>query len=565
MSARVGVVGCGVIAKAYVEGSVAFDSFDVIACADVDAECAAAFADIHRLPVATVDALIADPSIDVVLNLTPPAAHASVIRAALEAGKHVYTEKPITTTVAEGRELLAVAEGRGLRIGSAPDIFLGAAYETARELIAEGAIGTPLNATATFLVGGPDTWHPNADVFYRAGGGPMLDIAPYYLTAIASLLGPYRVGARPGDDADAGAPLRGRPARGRAFTVDVPTHAVAALQLEQRRARDADASASRRAASTMSGLVVHGSEGSLELPGRERLRRRRSASGTGTASGSRSPYELARPAGDARPRARTRCSRRSATDRPHRASGTLALHVLETALAVLRSAEEGRTVEIGSALEPRFGRGERVAAARGDRRRRRSQQPARVSQRRQRGAAGSPVTRLVTDARDAKLVNAWGLAASPTGPWWVANEARDVSTLYAASGQQQSLTSRWRAARRASLLRRRAASSCTRACRRTGEVHLCLRGRSDPCLVADRASPVVGRSGRRARSRREGRRPPRACARAAPALCDRFPQRPRPRLRRALATRRLTGPSSTRRSRPRIRRSASPSRRGACS
>jgi predicted dehydrogenase len=165
MTARVGVVGCGIIAKVYVEGSAAFDTFDIVACADLDAESAEAFADVHGLQASSVDGLLADPSIDVVLNLTPPAAHGAVIRAALEAGKHVYSEKPLATNVAEGRELLAEADRRGLRIGCAPDTFLGAAYETARDLIHQGQIGTPLTATATFLVGGPDTWHPNADVF----------------------------------------------------------------------------------------------------------------------------------------------------------------------------------------------------------------------------------------------------------------------------------------------------------------------------------------------------------------------------------------------------------------
>ena len=283
------------------------------------------------------------------LNLTPPAAHASVIRAALEAGKHVYTEKPITTTVAEGRELLAVAERRGLRIGSAPDIFLGAAYETARELIADGAIGTPLNATATFLVGGPDTWHPNADVFYRAGGGPMLDIAPYYLTAIASLLGPYRSAlglvATPTPERRFGV----GPRAGTSFTVDVPTHAVAALQLES--GALATLTVSFEAfGQYISGLAVHGSDGSLELPdanafgGELRVR-------NGDGEWKPVEYELAR-AEETRGLGLDEMLAAIREDRPHRASGELALHVLETALAALRSAEEGRTVEIGGALEP---------------------------------------------------------------------------------------------------------------------------------------------------------------------------------------------------------------------
>ena len=194
--ARVGLVGCGVIAKAYAEGAQAFDSFSVDACADSDAERAQSLGAAHGLEVMSVEGLIASPEIDVVLNLTPPDAHAAVVGGALDAGKHVYTEKPLTTSVSDARELLASATRLGLRIGCAPDTFLGSAYEAARELIARGDIGVPLGATAAMLVGGADTWHPNADFFFRAGGGPMLDLGPYYLTAIASLLGPFAVGDR---------------------------------------------------------------------------------------------------------------------------------------------------------------------------------------------------------------------------------------------------------------------------------------------------------------------------------------------------------------------------------
>jgi predicted dehydrogenase len=349
---RVGVVGCGIVAKVYVEGSTAFDSFDVVACADLDMENATAFAEVHGLKASTVDELIADPAIEVVLNLTPPAAHAPVMRAALEAGKHVYTEKPITTTVAEGRELLAEADRRGLRIGCAPDTFLGAAYEAARELIAQGAIGMPLAATATFLVGGPDSWHPNADFFYRAGGGPMLDIAPYYLTAIASLLGPYRAALGLATTPTPERRFGVGPRAGEAFTVDVPTHAVAALQLES--GALATVTVSFEAfGQYSSGLIVHGSGGSLELPdanafgGAVRVR-------NGNGEWKPVQYESAGLT-ETRGLGLDEMLGAIRDERPHRASGALGLHVLETALAALRSAEEGRTVEITAleAVQPR--------------------------------------------------------------------------------------------------------------------------------------------------------------------------------------------------------------------
>ena len=352
MTVRVGVVGCGIIAEVYVESSAAFDSFDVVACSDLDAESADAFADMHGLQALSVDDLIADPSIDVVLNLTPPAAHAAVIRAALDAGKHVYTEKPVTTTLAEGRELLAEADRRGLRIGCAPDTFLGTAYETARELIAQGEIGTPLTATATFLVGGPDDWHPNADVFYQAGGGPMLDIAPYYLTAIASLLGPYRAALGLATTPTSERHFGVGPHAGERFTVDVPTHAVAALQLDS--GALATVTVSFEAfGQYVSGLVVHGSGGSLELPdanffgGAIRIR-------NGDGEWKPVDYRLPGPT-EARGLGLDEMLAAIREDRPHRASGALGLHVLETALAALRSAEEGRTIEIGTleAVQPR--------------------------------------------------------------------------------------------------------------------------------------------------------------------------------------------------------------------
>ena len=331
MSARVGVVGCGIIAKVYVEESTVFDSFDVVACADLDADSADAFAEVHGLQASSVDDLIVDPSIDVVLNLTPPAAHATVIRAALEAGKHVYTEKPVTTTVADGRDLLAEADRRGLRIGCAPDTFLGSAYETARELIAQGEIGTPLAATATFLVGGPDNWHPNADVFYQAGGGPMLDIAPYYLTAIASLLGSYRAALGLASTPTPERRFGVGPHAGETFTVDVPTHAVAALQLDC--GALATVTVSFEAfGQYASGLVVHG--------GAIRIR---------NGDGAWRPVEY-EPLGPKETRGLGLDEMLAAIreERPHRASGALGLHVLETALAALRSAEEGRTIEIGA-------------------------------------------------------------------------------------------------------------------------------------------------------------------------------------------------------------------------
>jgi predicted dehydrogenase len=331
---RVGVVGCGIIAARYVADSVAFEHWRPIACADLDRELGDAFAAKHGLRSLAVDELIADPEVELVLNLTPPAVHAAVVGATLAASKHAYTEKPLAATAAEARGLVAEAERRGLRLGCAPDTFLGSHYERGRRLVEDGAIGVPLGAAAELLVGGPDGWHPNAEMFYRAGGGPILDIAPYYLTALVSLLGPI---ASVAGFAETPTPQRtlgaGRRA-GETISVDVPTHAAAVLRHERGALATLTVSFEARD-QYLSGLVVYGSEGSLVLPdanaftGDVLLRRGRGEPEV-VAYDSRGPRDT-RGIGIDDLVAALRAGR------PHRASGELALHVLEAAEAMARS------------------------------------------------------------------------------------------------------------------------------------------------------------------------------------------------------------------------------------
>ena len=290
----------------------------------------------------TVDELIGDPGVDLVLNLTPPRAHAPLVTAALAAGKHVYTEKPLGATVAEGRELVADAKQRGLRLGCAPDTFLGSVYETGRRLIEEGAIGTPLGASATMLVGGPDTWHPNAEMFYRAGGGPVLDIAPYYLTALVSLLGPVSAVAGFSSLPTPERVLGAGPRAGQTVTVEVPTHVSAVLRHERGALATLTVSFEARD-QYISGLEVFGTEGSLRLPdanafgGDLFLRRDRGEELVDVASlGGQETRGLG--IEDLAVALRE--------DRPHRASGELALHVLETAEAIVDAADRAVTIEL---------------------------------------------------------------------------------------------------------------------------------------------------------------------------------------------------------------------------
>jgi predicted dehydrogenase len=346
--ARVGIVGCGVISAHYAENAAAFDSFAITACADLDPARAAALAAAHELEALTLDELVADPEIDVVLNLTPPAAHVAVTRASLAAGKHVYSEKPLATTAADALDLLADAERRGLRIGCAPDTFLGGPYQAALELIRSGAIGEPLSVGATMLVGGADGWHPDPEIFFADGAGPLLDMGPYYLTAIVALLGPV---ARVAGFASTRAPERTiatGPRAGERFPVTTPTHVAASLELESGVTGSLVTSFDAHDRYVCD-LEIHGTDGTLGLPdpnafhGPVRIR-------LGRADWEDAAF-ASRGAADARGLGLHDLVEAIAAGEPHRASGRLAAHVVEVARSVLRSADERAVIEIESSLE----------------------------------------------------------------------------------------------------------------------------------------------------------------------------------------------------------------------
>lgn len=326
---RVGVVGCGIIAKRYVEDSTAFEHWQPVACTDLDESCRDTFAAAHGLRALTFDELLADPEVDAILSLTPPKAHYAIASAALAAGKHVYTEKPLSASVDDARKLLGEANAAGLRLACAPDTFLGSAYQTAKKLIDDGRIGRPLGANATMLVGGPDSWHPNAEMFYRAGGGPLLDIAPYYITAIVALLGRVENVAGFVETPTPERTLGAGAAAGTTITVDVPTHTATVLRLESGVLATLTVSFEARN-QYLSGLSVYGTEGSLVLPdangfGGEILLRN---GGEPEAV----EYETYG-AKEARGIGLEDLALALEEGRPHQASGELALHVLETAVA----------------------------------------------------------------------------------------------------------------------------------------------------------------------------------------------------------------------------------------
>lgn len=181
----------------------------------------------------SVDQLLADPSIAIIVNLTIPTAHASVTRSILEAGKHAYSEKPFVLTLAEGEELRALCESTGLRIGSAPDTFLGGAHQTARQAIDEGAVGRIASGTCHVMSHGMEHWHPNPDFFYQPGAGPVLDLGPYYITNLLQLLGPVRQVAALTTAASTHRTISSQPRAGETIPVDTPTTIHALLAFEQ--------------------------------------------------------------------------------------------------------------------------------------------------------------------------------------------------------------------------------------------------------------------------------------------------------------------------------------------
>ena len=345
---RVGVMGCGVISRAYVENAGAFDSYEIVACADLDRAQAKALGKASGLAVVGVDELTCDPSIDVILNLTPPLVHAAVTRGALQAGKHVYTEKPLATDAAEAAELAGEAERLGLRIGCAPDIFLGSAYQAGRSAIDEGAIGRPLSVSAAMLVGGQETWHPNPDIFYTDGAGPLFDMGPYYLTAIVSLLGPIQrvagfAATRPFERT-----IEIGPRRGERFTATTPTHTSATMQLADGVTANLIASFEARD-QYICDVAIYGTEGVLLLPdpnafgGSVRLKR-------GRGGWEDLPY-ASRGGADARGIGLHDMVESIAAGQPHRASGELGAHIVEVARGILRSAVEGQIVQISSSVD----------------------------------------------------------------------------------------------------------------------------------------------------------------------------------------------------------------------
>jgi len=342
----IGIIGCGNISGAYLKAIAGMPILEVRALADQRLEAARAVAAPLGLRACTVDELLRDASIEIVVNLTTPGAHVEVGLQAIAAGKHVHSEKPLGLTVADASRLIDAAAARGLRVGCAPDTFLSGGHQTCRQLVDAGAIGKAVAGTAFFMCPGHERWHPAPAFYYAAGGGPMLDMGPYYITALVNLLGPVARVAGITSRAAAQRTITSEPLRGRTIDVEVATHVAGTLEFEGGAvvsiATSFDVPKHRHTP-----IELYGSTASLLVPDPNRFG---------------GPVELARAGGEWEAQRLTHghadgnyrglgvadLAAALRERRPQRCSGELALHALEVMEAFQISSDSGRHVTIRS-------------------------------------------------------------------------------------------------------------------------------------------------------------------------------------------------------------------------
>jgi len=339
---RAGIVGCGTISSIYLKNAARFVDFDIVACADIDYDRAQARAAEYNIRAARVDELLAADDIDIVINLTIPAAHASVAFQSVAAGKHVYNEKPLTISLEDGRALVTAAADKGVRVGGAPDTFLGGGIQTCRKLIDDGWIGTPVAASGYMLCPGHESWHPAPEFYYQAGGGPMFDMGPYYLTALITLLGPVMQVTGSTRMTHPTRTITSKPQYGKVIDVEVPTHVVGVLDFSSGPIATLVTSFDVHF-HHMPNLEIYGTQGSLMVPdpntfgGPVKIRR------IGESEWRDVPLTHGY-ADNSRGIGVADMAHAIAHNLPHRASGELTLHVLELMHAIHTAATERRHV-----------------------------------------------------------------------------------------------------------------------------------------------------------------------------------------------------------------------------
>ena len=344
---QVGIVGCGNIASRYVAAGGRFENIDIVACADLDMARARALAQEHGIARAcSVDEMLADPDISIIVNITIPAAHGEVGLAALKAGKSVYNEKPLAITREEGQRMLALAEEKKLLVGGAPDTFLGGGLQTCRKLIDDGWIGQPIGAAGFMLCRGPESWHPNPDFFYQKGAGPLFDMGPYYLTALVSLLGPVR---HLSSSATISFPQRlitSEPHYGESIEVNVPTHVSGVMEFVSGAVGSLTTSFDVWH-SRYRNLEIYGSEGTLALPDPNTFGGPVSLRRMGAEDWTDIPLSHGY-ADQSRGLGVSDMAAALLTGRPHRANGLMAYHVLDIMHTFHDASCEGRRLTLES-------------------------------------------------------------------------------------------------------------------------------------------------------------------------------------------------------------------------
>jgi len=345
----VAVVGCGTISREYLRNLTAFPDLRVLFCADLDLERAAKQAATYDVPESgTVGEALRHPDVELVVNLTIPAAHADVTSAALAAGQSVWTEKPLALDTATGRRLLAEADQAGQLLGCAPDTGLGAGLQTARRLMAQGVIGVPQTALAMMLTPGPERWHPDPEFLFQRGAGPVFDIGPYYLSWLATIFGPAERVAAVGRRSRDIRVIASGPKAGTEFPVEMPTHYSALIEYAQGPA--ATLLLSFESPLPRSGFVeITGTEATMALPDPNRFDGEIKIRATGAGDWQVLPVTGAADGRGLGVLDMARALRRGGL---LRAPGELGLHVLETMEAIERSAADHSFQSVRSDFSP---------------------------------------------------------------------------------------------------------------------------------------------------------------------------------------------------------------------
>ena len=346
---NVGIIGIGAISGIYLQNltSVFAHAVKVTTVADLVPERAQAAAEQFGIPrVLASDDLIASDEVELVLNLTTPQFHYAIARRAVDAGKHVYSEKPLCVTREEAAELLAVARAKGVRVGAAPDTVLGAGIQTSRKLIDDGWIGTPIGATAFMLNHGHESWHPDPAFYYQHGGGPMFDMGPYYLSTLVQLLGPAKRLSGSARKSFETRTITSAPKHGEVIEVEVPTHVTANIEFAQGAVATVITSFDVWG-STLPNMEIYGTEGSLQVPdpntfgGPVRIRRK------GSKEWSEMPLTHAY-AENSRGLGVADMAESVRAGDPHRANAEVGAHVLEIMHGIHDAAASGHYYQLAS-------------------------------------------------------------------------------------------------------------------------------------------------------------------------------------------------------------------------